>query len=210
MSRPFLAPELRPSGREYSPRHRRLLSDLETIVLAEGFREMTVGGLAARLHCSRRTLYELADSKEALVLLVIDRLLRRVARRAQEAATAETTHFERLRAFLMEGLVELHRATVSFSQDVADEPAAHDLVSRHFRFATTLAEHMLIEGIEAGEFARIHPRVAAEVLDAGVARLQDPAVLRTARVTFAEALEEFLTLFADGIRAPDSTRTRGR
>jgi AcrR family transcriptional regulator len=187
---------------ELSPRQREVLDDLESIILTEGFRDLTVAVLAERLHCSRRTLYELAESKEALVLLVIDRLLRRVGRRAHEAATKGITHFDRLRAFLTEGVVHLHRATVSFSQDVADDPAAQDLVSSHFRYATTLAEQMLTEGIAAGEFTPIHPRVAAQVLDAGVARLQDPAVLRAAKVTLAEALEEFLTLFADGIRAP--------
>lgn len=199
-------PELPDASRELSPRHLELLNELETIVLTEGFRDLTVGTLAQRLRCSRRTLYEIADSKDALVLLVIDRVLRRVGRRAQEAASSGATHFDRLRAFLTEGVVELHRATVSFSEDVADEPAAHDLVASHFRFATSLAEHMLSQGIEAGEFVPIHPMLAAQLLDAGVARLQDPAVLRTARVTLAQALEEFLTLFADGIRAPAPAR----
>ncbi len=194
-------PEDLAAGRQYGARHVQLLDGIETIILTEGFRDLTVGGLAERLHCSRRTLYELADTKESLVLLVIDRLLRRLARRAHDAAQDGGTHLDRLRAFLTKGLTELHRATVSFAEDVADEPAAHALVTAHFRFATNVVVAMLTEGIEAGEFARIHPRVAAEVLDAGLARLQEPAVLRTAGVSFAEALEEFLTFFADGLRS---------
>lgn len=193
-------PEDLAAGRAYGARHLQLLDGIETIILTEGFRDLTVGGLAERLRCSRRTLYELADSKESLVLLVLDRLLRRLARRAHDAAQQQGTHLDRLRAFLTQGLTELHRATLSFAEDVADDPAAHMLVSAHFRYATTLVAAMLSEGIAAGEFAPIHPRVAAEVLDAGLARLQEPSVLRTAEVTFAEALEEFLTLFTDGIR----------
>jgi AcrR family transcriptional regulator len=197
-------PEPGPAAGRYSARHLQVLGELETIVLTEGFRDLTVGGLADRLHCSRRTLYELAESKDALVLLVIDRVLRRVGRRAHEAAATGATHFDRLRAFLIEGIAEVHRATLSFSQDVADEPAAHDLVSEHFRVATGVVVQMLDDGIAAGEFAAAHPQVVAQVLDAGLARLQDPDVLRTAGVTFAEALEEFLSLLADGLRLPRS------
>jgi len=193
-------------GRQFGPRHLQLLDGIETILLTEGFRDLTVGGLAERLHCSRRTLYELADSKEELVLLVIDRLLRRLARRAHDAANAETSHLERLRSFLTKGLTELHRATLTFTQDVADDDAAHALIAAHFRYATNVIVGLLTEGIDAGEFsAAIHPRVAAEAIDAGLARLQEPAVLRTAGVTFAEALEEFLIYFTDGIRAGGAT-----
>lgn len=195
-------PADRMARRDYGSRHLELLDELETIILTEGFRDLTVGGLAERLRCSRRTLYELADSKESLVLLVIDRVLRRLARRAHDAAQKGTSHLERLRAFLIQGLTELHRATVSFAEDVANDPEVQALVNAHFRYATNLVAGMLSDGIEAGEFAPIHPRVAAEALDAGIARLQRPAVLRTADVTFAVALEEFLTLFIDGLRRP--------
>ena len=161
-----------------------------------------MGRLAERLHCSRRTLYELADSKEDLVLLVIDRLMRRLARRAHDAAHAETTHLNRLRSYLTKGLTEFHRVTVNFAEDVAADEAAHALISAHFRFGVNTVVNMLTEGIEAGEFtSTIHPRVAAEVLAAGLARLQEPTALRTVGVTFAEAVEEFMTLFTDGIRA---------
>jgi AcrR family transcriptional regulator len=202
----WAAPEDLLSGRSYGPRHLELLDGIETILLTEGFRDLTVGGLAQRLHCSRRTLYELADSKEDLVLLVIDRLMRRLARRAHDSALTETTYLDRLRAFLTKGLIEFHRVTLTFAEDVAADEAAHALVSTHFRFGINVVVGMLTEGIEAGEFAAtIHPRVAAEVLDAGLARLQEPTALRTTGVTFAEAIEEFLTLFTDGIRAGASS-----
>ena len=194
-------PHDRSAGRTFSTRQVQVLDGIETIILTEGFRDLTVGGLAEQLRCSRRTLYELADSKEALVQLVLDRLLRRLARRAHDAAKGQDTHLERVRAFLTKGLTELHRATVSFAEDVAADPGAHDLVSSHFRYAVSTVEAMLIVGIEAGEFRAIHPRIAANALDAGLARLQQPAVLRTVGVSFAEALEEFLTFFTDGIRA---------
>ncbi|HUC04561.1 MAG TPA: TetR/AcrR family transcriptional regulator [Acidimicrobiales bacterium] len=188
------------AGKAYGPRHLELLDGLESIILTEGFRELTIGGLAERLQCSRRTIYEIAESKERIVLVVVDRLLRRVARRAHDAAQMQDPGVERLRAFLIPGLVELRRCTLTFTCDVAEEQAVHDLVESHLQYAVRLVAVLLAEGMEAGEFGDIHPFLAAEVLDAGLARLLDPGVLRTAGLTLVEALEELLTLFIDGLR----------
>ena len=190
------------AGKSLGPRHLEILDGLETIVLTEGFRELTVGTIAQRLRCSRRTLYEIADSKEALVLIVIDRVLRRLARVAHDAARREEALLDRLRAFLLQGLSELHRATLAFSEDLAAFPEAADLLATHFRFAHGVVENMLLEGIDSGEFKEIHPRIAAETFDAAMRRLLDPRVLRESGVGFAEAVAEYLTLFTDGIRAP--------
>jgi AcrR family transcriptional regulator len=186
----------------YGPRHLEILDGLETIVLTEGFRDLTVGGIAEQLRCSRRTLYEIADSKDGLVLIVIDRVMRRLARVARDAASHEATLLDQVRAYLTKGLTELHRATLSFTEDVAASPDAQLLVSSHFKYARSMLERMLIRGMETGEFRQIHPRITAETFDAALMRLLDPELLRDAGVSFAEAVEEYLTLFTDGIRAP--------
>jgi AcrR family transcriptional regulator len=190
------------AGKSLGPRHVEILDGLETIVLTEGFRDLTVGTIAQRLQCSRRTLYEIADSKEELVLVVIDRVLRRLARVAHDAARREDGLLERLRAFLTKGLTELHRATLTFSEDLAAFPEAADLLAAHFRYAHGIVESMLLEGINSGEFRTIHPRIAAETFDAAMRRLLEPTVLRDSGVSFAEAVAEYLTLFTDGIRSP--------
>ncbi|HWC36382.1 MAG TPA: TetR/AcrR family transcriptional regulator [Mycobacteriales bacterium] len=196
------SPVDRMAGKSLGPRHLEILDGLETIVLTEGFRDLTVGTIAQRLQCSRRTLYEIADSKEELVLIVIDRVLRRLARVAHDAARREVDLLDRLRAFLTKGLTELHRATLAFSEDLAAFPDAAELLATHFRYAHGIVENMLLEGIGAGEFRPIHPRIAAETFDAAMRRLLEPTVLRESGVSFAEAVAEYLTLFTDGIRAP--------
>jgi AcrR family transcriptional regulator len=188
------------AGKWLGPRHLEILDGLETIVLTEGFRDLTVGSIAERLKCSRRTLYEIAQSKEELVLIVIDRVLRRLARVAHEAARNPPELIDRLRAFLITGLTELHRATLAFSEDLAASPEAANLLAAHFRYAHGTVETMLVEGIESGEFSRLHPRIVSETSAAALQRLLDPDLLREAGVSFAEAVEEYLTLFTNGIR----------
>jgi AcrR family transcriptional regulator len=189
-------------NRHYGLRHQELLDGIEKIILTEGFCDLTIGELAERLQCSRRTLYEIAESKEQIVLVVVDRLFRRLAWRAREAVRAEVTRLDQLYTYLTYGLVDLRQATLNFAEDVAGAPAVHELMAAHFRYAVGQVETMLADGIEAGKFAPLHPTLAAEILDAGIARLLDSEVLRSAGVSLSDGLEEFFNLFVDGLRLP--------
>ena len=48
-------------------------AELTNLFLSEGMRALTVGSIAARLRCSRRRLYELAQTKEELFCQVTQR-----------------------------------------------------------------------------------------------------------------------------------------
>lgn len=196
---PDVPPDDLSARRTFTPRQIELLRQLEGVVLREGFAALTIGELAERFRCSRRTLYELAESKDEMVLLVLDRLLRRVARTAHEAVHQQTDPLERVRAFLLAGLVELRSATVNFSEDVASRGAARLLVDNHFRYATRFVQRLVDEGIAAGAFRPVHALVVAEVISAGIERVEDPGVLRAAGITFAEAMDELLSMVVNGI-----------
>ena len=60
-------------------RRAELFDGLVALVLAEGFSAFTLDELAARLHCSKRTLYALAGSKEQLVRAAVVHFFRCVA-----------------------------------------------------------------------------------------------------------------------------------
>ncbi len=63
-------------------RHREVLDGLENLFMENGFVSFTIADLAKEIGCSRRTLYELAPSKDQLVLIVLDRRLHRMGRAA--------------------------------------------------------------------------------------------------------------------------------
>lgn len=54
------------------------LDTLMELVLAEGIRNLTIGEIAARLRCSRRRLYEIAQTKEEIFCAMVDRFFRGV------------------------------------------------------------------------------------------------------------------------------------
>ena len=76
----------------FSPRQHQILGALSRIIVKEGFEELTVAVLADRLRCSRRTLYTLAPSRDALVVGVVTELFDGWMERAR--AAVEQTHGE--------------------------------------------------------------------------------------------------------------------
>ncbi len=148
---------------QLSPRHRVALDELEDLFLSEGFASFTVRDLAAHLRCSLRTLYEIAPSKQQLVLVVLDRFLHRVGRTALTAIDPTASVPDRIRSYFGSAL-ELQRWTVAFAEDSAGEPDVVRLVDRHFAYVTAVLERLLADGVERGEIDAVDPRVAAAVL----------------------------------------------
>lgn len=183
-----------------TPRQTDVLDAFEALILAEGFRHLTVGATAARLGCSRRTLYDLAPSKDDLVALAVERYLARFlddclteigrhrspARQLEAAAALVTARFA--------GLSD------AFTADVVATPRTAALVATFAgRFADGL-EAVVETGVRQGTFRRVHPRLVAEAILGLVDRLQDPAVLRGLGLSYDEAARQVAGLFLDGIR----------
>ncbi|NIR35096.1 MAG: hypothetical protein GWN79_14730, partial [Actinobacteria bacterium] len=106
-----------------TPRQRELLDQL-TELARDGFSHLTMADLAARLNCSLRTLYGLAESREALVLMAFDRHLWTVGRSAREAVGADPLGdpLEAIRRYLAAANVAVSRTTPAFARDLAAVP----------------------------------------------------------------------------------------
>ena len=182
------------------PRHREVLDQLESLFLAEGFASVSVRELAAGVGCSRRTLYELAPSKDALVLVVLDRFLHRVGRTALDAIDPDSPVAEQLRAYYRGGR-ELQRQTVVFSNDLAHDPAVRRLLDRHFRYVMAVTEHLVTSGIASGEFRPVTPTVVAGILAGGALYFNQPEVLGDLDRSNDAIFEELIDLAIRAIKA---------
>lgn len=192
------------AGRAFSPRQEEILDDLEAILLDEGFRRLTTELLAKRLRCSRRTLYELAPSKNELVLLVLDRLLRRMGRRATEQLRDLTDPAARLWTYMTRTNAEIRRGNQHLWADVAAEPAVQRLVDEHYRYAAAMVADLVRDGVEQGHFRDLDPDLVGEVLGNALRHLQDPEVLARLGVSNAQANEQVFKLSLHGLAARDS------
>ena len=178
---------------QLGPRHREVLDQLETLFLQEGFSGYSVRELAAHVGCSRRTLYELAPSKDELVLLVFDRFLHRVGRDALEAIDIDRPYAEQIRSYFLGG-IELQRISQVFGDDLADEPATRRLFDRHYGYVMAITEQLVEQGIAAGEFRPVTPAVVAGVLAGGAHFFNQPDVQTDSGVALEQVAGELVDL----------------
>jgi AcrR family transcriptional regulator len=175
------------------PRHREVLDLLEVHFLENGFSGATVAALASAVGCSRRTLYELAPSKEDLVLTVLDRFLHRVGRSAIDAIDPATPATVQLRAYFLGG-IELHRLTTVFSEELTDLAGAQRLLASHFRHVTRVVERLVGEGIARGELRPTRPGLVAGVLAGSALYFSRPDVVDDLGIPRSTVGDELLDL----------------
>jgi AcrR family transcriptional regulator len=180
------------------PRHREVLGDLEALFLNDGFSGFSVRELASHVGCSRRTLYELAPSKDELVLLVFDRFLHRVGRAALDSIDPAASYGEQIRAYFRGGM-ELQRISQVFSDDLADEPAARRLFDRHYGYVMAVVEQLVERGIATGEFRPVTPAVVAGTLAAGAQFFNQSEVPTEHGLSLEAMVDEVLDLVLHAI-----------
>jgi AcrR family transcriptional regulator len=188
--------------RSWSPRQRQIFDELQELFLAEGFRHLTIADLVERLHCSRRTLYSLAPSREELVLIVIDRLLNKMGVEANARAAECDDPGDALAAYLDAGVTTLRPARPAFTQDLEAYGPTRHLYDRHLRTALGVLGNLVNAGIAQGTFRHFHPPLVAEILDSAVDRIRRPEVLERAGVTMSQALAELSELMRHGLVGP--------
>lgn len=107
-----------PLSSRRSTRREQLLQGLIDLFLAEGFARFSMEELAARLQCSKSTLYVLAASKEQLITVVIRAYFRRSAQHVEDALAAESDPTIRIGVYLDGIASELAPASAAFYEDL--------------------------------------------------------------------------------------------
>ncbi len=182
-------------------RHDELLDELVALFLAEGFRAFTLGELAARLHCSKTTLYALGHSKEQVTVNAIVRFFRRAAVAVEERTNAETDPSQRIVAYLQGVAAELRPASAAFLADLAAHPAARAVYERNTRLAAERVRTLIADGVQRGAFRAVHAAFVADTVAATMTRIQSGAVGEATGLSDAEAYDELATLVLQGIRS---------
>jgi AcrR family transcriptional regulator len=188
--------------RRLTQRQRELLDQMEQII-AHGFAELTMAELAARLNCSLRTLYALAPSRDELVLMVVDRKLWRIGRRARAAISDDLAPLDAVRAYLEAATVAVSGWSEPFARDLAAVPAAQQLEDGHNQYLFDVTRTLFDLAVERGEIADVDTAALARVL-AGLGRFfSRPDVIPTLRSSPKQAADEVVGLVMRGLRARD-------
>lgn len=181
-------------------RQTELLGRLEALVLAEGFAHFTLDDLAARLHCSKSTLYALAASKEQLAVRVVGRYFKGAAERI-EARIAEVSDVrERVGGYLAGAADELRRASVQFIADVAAFAPTRTTYERNARAAAERIRTFIQDGVRDGVFRDVHATLFAEMAGLLIEGIQTGVLTKRAGVSDAEAFTALAELLLDGLQ----------
>jgi AcrR family transcriptional regulator len=187
--RPLLS---RTAEARLGPRHREVLDQLEELFMRSGFASFTIGDLASEVGCSRRTLYELAPSKEQLVLIVIDRRLHRMGRSALDSIDSAMPLLEQVRQYIKGGLDFLMFAPLV--DDLVDDAPARRLIDRHYRFVMTVVQRLIALGVERGEFANVDPAIVGAVVTGSSLYMTQPEIAADSGLPVRELVDGMLDL----------------
>lgn len=101
-----------------------LLDDLIELYLGEGFLRFGVAELAARLRCSKSTLYLIAESKEQLIVTAVRAFFRRATEHVETRVAEHAGSASAVGVYLAAIAEELRPASPAFFADLdAFEPA---------------------------------------------------------------------------------------
>jgi AcrR family transcriptional regulator len=151
-------------------RRQELLDAFERILLADGFAGTTLDEFAARLKCSKSTLYRLAPSKDQLVAAVARHFFSHAAIRIEAAVMEARTPPEKLAAYVSGVGREMRRGSPTFHEQMSTQPVTAELYLHNAHVAADRVRSLIREGVEAGFFhvadAEFAGAVVATVLNA--------------------------------------------
>ena len=71
-------------GEAFSKKHHQIIEQLEEM-LEKGVPDLTMSQIASRLKISLRTLYEIAPSKDQLIIMIMDVILKKLGKHALDS-----------------------------------------------------------------------------------------------------------------------------
>jgi AcrR family transcriptional regulator len=193
---------------EVSGRTAALRDAIIEIVLAEGFLDLQMSDLAARLNCSKSTLYAIAPSKEQLLVTIVRTFFRRATEHVESAVDPAAPAVDRIGAYLNAVSVELAPASPAFFADLERFAPAGDIYRQNTQIAATRVQELVLEaapGIDP-TFLGVVARLLMESIHRGdISRatgLDDSAAYR--------ALAELILAGITGGHKSDYTRRTAR
>ena len=201
MTEPVAPDDAAPAGAAESSATKReaeLRATLQDIILADGFSRLSVSEMAQRLGCSKRTIYELAPTKNELVLDAIATFFATLREDADRASEQCSEPADKIFEYLQVGVRAAQRLGPVIIADIDKWEPARRLWQEHMRLRVDGLRNLLEAGIATGAFRDLAPTLVAEMVFAGISRLREPDFYRANDLSLSEAFDEFyrMLLFA--------------
>lgn len=135
-----------------------ILDATDRLLARFGYRKMTVDDIAAEAGIGKGTIYLHFNSKEAVVLSHIDRIVERLQERLKEIAHSEATAAERLRLMLLTRVLFRFDSIQHYTQSLNDllavlRPGLLARRAQYFEAEAQIFAQVLTVGRQGGEFS---------------------------------------------------------
>jgi len=172
-------------------RKEQLLQDLMELMLSEGLGAFRVGELAARMKCSRSTLYKLAPSKDDLMRLLFARFVDEALNACEDAARAHDSAAAKIMAYVEVLRVHQDRGSLAFWREVRDLDLTRGVLDVGVARGYRTIQMYMDEGIATGEFrADANTEFLSYLVWLCARAARDPEVLERMGLSPGQAIEE--------------------
>ncbi|MGW0179480.1 TetR/AcrR family transcriptional regulator [Nocardia sp. NPDC003345] len=182
-------------------RRNELFDELVALFLAEGFAHLTLDAIAARLKCSKSTLYTLAGSKEQLVTAATVRFFKRATADVEASITTISDPRGRVTAYLTAVGEALAGTSDRFMTDLDAFAPARAVYERNTRIASRRVRELIDDGVTTGDFRPVHAAFAADLTTTMMVRIQQRGVRTETGLDDASAYRELASILTAGIFA---------
>ncbi len=178
----------------------KILDASQKRMLKFGYRKVTMDEIAVDLRMSKNTIYKSFVSKEEIARQIVRRLQHQLNIKLHEIEKANQEPLE-----IFAGSVLLLRKDLSpwfehFFREIPHELPDVWREFLHFRNEKILDIRSLVEkASRAGAFRRINPSIATQAYLGAVKAVTNPRFLEEQNLTFEQALDQVLDLWAQGV-----------
>ena len=188
------------SSKALTNRHHEIINSLE-IMLEKGIPDLTMSELASKLKISLRTLYEIAPSKDQLITMTVDNILRKLGKDAIDEISTINSPINKLQKYLNIVNQAVGPKFDTFIKGLGRNiPSSNSMIDYHEGFITSYTEKLLNEAKEAKEIKKIDTKAFA-ILLGGIERefaKEKNRLLIT--VSPEESANSITNVILDGIR----------
>jgi len=152
----------------YTKKHHETIDDLEKL-LEKGVPDLTMSEIASKLKISLRTLYEIAPSKDQLILMTMDNILKRLGKHALDSVSNIQSPIEKLEQYLIIVNQAVGPKFNIFLKDIEKINGSKKMADYHENFISNYTQKLLDDAVKINEIKKIDTK-AFSILLGGIGR----------------------------------------
>ena len=138
-------------------------------MLEKGVPDLTMSEIASKLKISLRTLYEIAPSKDQLILMTMDNILKRLGKHALDSVSNIQSPIEKLEQYLIIVNQAVGPKFNIFLKDIEKINGSKKMADYHENFISNYTQKLLDDAVKINEIKKIDTK-AFSILLGGIGR----------------------------------------